>query len=60
MATLHAEQPRVPPREEGSARLGTSRQYDEYRVKLYKVACREARERREQLRLEWEARARED
>ncbi len=33
--------------------------YDEYRVKLYKVACRAAREQREQLRLEWEQRDRE-
>ncbi len=33
--------------------------YDEYRVKLYKVACRAAREQREQLRLDWEQRDRE-
>ena len=33
--------------------------YDEYRVKLYKVACRAAREQREQLRLEWEQHDRE-
>jgi hypothetical protein len=33
--------------------------YDEYRVKLYKIACRNAREQREQLRLDWEQRDRE-
>ncbi len=33
--------------------------YDEYRVKLYKVACRAAREEREQLRLEWDERNRQ-
>jgi hypothetical protein len=33
--------------------------YDEYRVKMYKVACRAAREQREQLRLDWEQRNRE-
>lgn len=33
--------------------------YDEYRVKLYKVACRAAREQREQLRIDWEQRNRE-
>ena len=32
---------------------------EEYRVKLYKVACRAARDQREQLRLDWESRDRE-
>lgn len=32
---------------------------EEYRIKLYKVACRAAREAREQLRLDWESRDRE-
>lgn len=37
----------------------SARDYDEYRIKLYKVACRAARERREQLRIEWEQGIRE-
>lgn len=61
MATSYSENTtRVPPRDEGTSRVGAARQYDEYRVKLYKIACREAREKREQLRLDWEARARDE
>ncbi len=32
----------------------SARDYDEYRVKLYKTACRAARERREPFRADWE------
>ena len=52
---------RVTPRDQRTARPdGGARQFDEYRVKLYKVACREAREKRELLRLDWEARIRDE
>jgi hypothetical protein len=37
---------------EGARDDAGDRDYDEYRVKLYKVACRTARERREQLRID--------
>ena len=43
----------------GSRDYASARDYDEYRVKLYKVACRAARERREALRIDWEERNRE-
>jgi len=51
----------APPRDQPTAPTrGDARQYDEYRVKLYKVACREARDKRERLRLDWEARSRDE
>ncbi len=53
---LAAAEPRD---ERADAEYASARDYDEYRVKLYKVACRAARERREQLRLDWEQRNRE-
>jgi hypothetical protein len=60
MATHPDNTTREKPREQAPARFGSARQYDEYRVKLYKVACREARDKREQLRLDWETRHREE
>ncbi len=39
--------------------IAAERDEDDYRVKLYKVASHEAREERERLRLEWDARNRE-
>lgn len=49
----------APDKPGGYREYGGGHDYDEYRVKLYKVACRAAREQREQLRLDWEARNRE-
>ncbi len=49
-------------RDDGGAARGQDEYrvaYDEYRIKLYKVACRAAREEREQLRLEWDERNRQ-
>lgn len=48
-------------REDGvsSRDYASARDYDEYRVKLYKTACRAARERREQLPVDREQYSRE-
>lgn len=46
-------------RDTSPAEYAGAHDYDEYRVKLYKVACRAAREQREQLRIDWEERNRE-
>jgi hypothetical protein len=45
--------------DEWEAPAAQPRDDEDYRIKLYKVACGAAREKREQLRLEWEARLRE-
>jgi hypothetical protein len=39
--------------------VGSPDEQDEYRVKLYKVACRVARDERERQLLDYEARLRE-
>jgi hypothetical protein len=59
MATQSDKVAPVASRQDTVERFGAARQYDEYRIKLYKVACRAAREQREQLRLDWEVRSRE-